>query len=165
MSAMLVVKRSFALLFVLLLFACVNNANQQLFEQYYEPFAVQLNPDAAVHHPELDTAYLAYQNGDYATVERITTTFLEEYYSVPQVMFAQSIAFVELNRDEEAINNFRTLAMHPFFGSQAQWYLSLVYIRNGRLEEAKPLLEKLGRSYDPEKEKALALLKDLVEAG
>lgn len=162
---MLAVKRSFALLFALLLSACGENINQQLFEQYYEPFAVQLNPDAAVHHPELDTAYLAYQNADYATVERITTKFLEEYYSVPQVMFAQSIAFVELDKDEEAINNFRTLAMHPFLGPQAEWYLSLVYVRNGRAEEAKPLLEKLGRSYEPEKEKALALLKDLAEIG
>ena len=147
-----------------LFFACGGDAHQQLFVKYYEPFEIQLNPGAAVHHPELDTAYAAYLDQDYVTVERITTYFLKEYYSVPQVMFAQSIAFVELGRDDEAIQNFRTLAMHPMFGASANWYLSLVYVRNHRIEDARPLLERLGRSYEPEKENALALLKELAEA-
>ncbi|MEL6804354.1 MAG: hypothetical protein AAFO91_11315, partial [Bacteroidota bacterium] len=90
------------------------------------------------------------------------TQFLDEYFSVPQVMFAQTIAFVELHKDEEAISNFKTLAMHPFLGASAKWYRGLVHLRRGELDEAKALfLEVRDRTYEGEKEWAKSILEDL----
>ncbi|MEM6879512.1 MAG: hypothetical protein AAF544_13180 [Bacteroidota bacterium] len=135
---------------------------QSLFDKHYEPFEIQLRQNAEVTYPILDTAYQAYLDEDYETVDQLTTQFLDEYFSVPQVMFAQTIAFVELHKDEEAISNFKTLAMHPFLGASAKWYRGLVHLRRGELDEAKALfLEVRDRTYEGEKEWAKSILEDL----
>ncbi|MEM6398596.1 MAG: hypothetical protein AAF741_19765 [Bacteroidota bacterium] len=145
------------------LFGCNSKPDyHSLFDKHYEPFEVQLRQNAEVTYPELDTAYQAYQSGDFKTVERITTRFLDEQFSIPQVMFAQTIAFVELGRDEEAIRNFKTLSMHPFLGASAKWYKGLVHLRNGEIEEAKTLfVEVRDRTFQQEHGWAKAILEDI----
>ena len=163
MHTLMFFRNSVVVLFIVFLSACQSEPDYQaLYDKYYEPYEVQLRQNAEVSYPMLDTAYQAYLSEDFETVDRLTTKFLDEYFSVPQVMFAQTIAFVELGKDEAAISNFKTLAMHPFLGARAKWYRGLVHLRRGELADARQLFEELyNRTYEIEKTWAESILEDL----
>ena len=124
----------------LMLTNCVpeeSSLSDQLFQRYYETFRLTLDSATLAREPDLAPAYEAYLSADFATVERLTTQFIEEEARFPLVMFAQTVAFTELGRYEEAAENFAILAQHPVVGADAQWYQALVELKLERLDLAR----------------------------
>jgi tetratricopeptide (TPR) repeat protein len=91
---------------------------------------------------------------------------IEMFNMVPDNLLGKlygGIALMELGSYEKAIENFKSIIEHNdnLFIDQAEWYMSLSYIKTNRIEDAKKILLNIVKENTKYKNESLSLLKDL----
>lgn len=140
-----------------------NAGNERLFAAYYKPYAnieqaTRSVPPAAP--TERIEAFQAYDRGDYAGSIGLFKKVLEKEAD-EAVLFYLGNAYLSSNKAPEAEAAFKDyLSKYREFVPEASWYLSMSYIKQGKLKKARPLLEELvKRKGSFSKEAAEILLK------
>lgn len=111
----------------------------------------------------LTEAMRAYDKKDYEkTIDLIEDNLIIKNPD-PGIVFFLAVSQLELNRVDEAIENleFLTETTNHKYYEQAQWYLSLAYVKAGYIEKAKLLLKEISMKSKIYKPNAEELLKKL----
>ena len=110
--------------------------------------------------------YLAldqYQNGDYKAALNYLNGLIKEFPEDKHIVFYMGLSNIGIGNTDEAIKLLAPLTDSGFeYQDAAKWYLSLSFIKNNELREAKKLLTDLVKNNNSSySEKAKNLLADL----
>jgi tetratricopeptide (TPR) repeat protein len=106
-----------------------------------------------------EEAFHAYEQADYQKAAELFTKVLQEK-SESQILLLLGNSNLMLGKTEEAKKNFTELiSRHDDLDLQAKWFLSLCYLKNGEVDQARKLLKELGDTDISYAEKAKELLK------
>lgn len=136
---------------------------QELFAQYFEPYPNVIMPtvrgDLEPDTTLMAKAYRAYDSGDY---EKAITFFEQVKAKDEGVYLYLGNSYLADNEPEKAIVCFeKVINDFEVFDEQAEWYLSMCYIRAGDLKKAKDLLNTIASKEGSYKIKAEQVLPQL----
>ncbi len=159
-----VIAAAIALLFGLgvLMFGMFNNStNQQLYANYFQPdkTIITVRSASATTGEAIINGMTFYEAGDF-------TSALAYFEKEPDNLLGKlygGIALMELKNFERATAHFSHIIDHNdnLFIDQAEWYLSLCYLKTNKSKDAIAMLEKISGERGVFKTKAQMLLKDM----
>lgn len=135
--------------------------SEELFQNYFKPYPNTFEPtlrgsDDVTQRSE---AFLAYEQHNYQKAVEGFNEILKNG-NEPAVLLLAGNANLALGNVEEAKNNFRILIKDfDDLDTQAKWFLSLCYLKEGDIDQAKMMLEELGGTEIFYADKAKELLK------
>ena len=137
--------------------------SEELFTAYFKPYANIFEPTVRSSQTTPSTqrveAFQAYEQGDYQKAARLFTALNKEKPE-PGILLLLGNSNLILGNLKEAENNFITLRKDfDELDLQAQWYLSLCYLKSGDTKRARAILNELGGTEVTYAEKAKELLK------
>ncbi len=141
-----------------------SSKEDELFLRYYEPYP---NVIASVNRgeeprDEKARALQAYERGDYHLASQTLEALHAKLPTDVAITFYLGQAYLGDNQTEKAVQSLRELAKSSNdFSLQAQWYLSLLYLKQHELPKARPLLETLSKEEGTYGTKAKALLREI----
>lgn len=138
-----------------------------LYAAYFEPYPNIFEPTLRgsgslvprhAANPRAE-AFQAYEAGDYEKAIELFSTLLQQKEE-PELLLLCGNANLALNRTAAATQNFNNLiARYDHLDMQGKWFLSLCYLKEGKTDEARQLLEQLGNTEISYAIKAKELLK------
>jgi hypothetical protein len=117
-----------------------------LLETYYKPFSTikgyyrSLQPSVL---SEKDQAFREYDKGDYQSSVRLFTSLLEKGDDEVSLFFLANAFLAEGNLLEAEKAFLGYLQHYRKFHDETQWYLSITYLKEKKVKEAKRLLREL----------------------
>ena len=134
----------------------------QLFAANYEPYQIGL-VQRGDQQEALTQADQLYRAGSFDQAVPVLESILDADPNLPKVRMALAISYLETNQDTLAQEQLNQVYDNPLYADKAQWYLSLIYLKNGQEEQAKSELEKLvqdeNSNYQPRAKQLLQHLK------
>ena len=86
----------------------------------------------------------AFNTGDYSSAAELLNKYLETQPDDLQAQIYASIAALELDRVEEALTRLSPISSGTsIYGSTAQWYLALTYLKQKNYQESRAALSKI----------------------
>lgn len=140
--------------------ARVATVAEQLVQTYVVPYGIQINVDQNGVSP-FDKGIRAYEQKDYTAATQYLEKHLKDAYD-SNAQFYLGLSYLLNNKIADSVGALeRTVdTATPPILEVAQWYLTLAYIKNGQIPNAKVLLNVLKTTPDYE-EKATNLLRTL----
>jgi hypothetical protein len=133
---------------------------QQLYAQYYQPYEMLLTSRGdAEEQIALQEAIAAYQRQDYEKASRHFSAI--QSGDLALIKLYKGICALERHQHDIAITLFSELQQDDRIRQQADWYLSLTYLKMENKEMAKILLTKMADSDHYFSKDATALLRQL----
>jgi tetratricopeptide (TPR) repeat protein len=154
---------------VLLLVAAVlfvslrSSSPEKLFVAYYAPYSSieQTKRGNNDNSTERQKAFEAYTAGRYEESIPLFQSLLTKGQD-ESVLFYLGNAFLSVDRPQQAENTFKTyLASYQEFEAEAEWYLSLSYLKQKKIQEARQLLTDIAAKNNDYNDKAKDLLSKL----
>jgi len=139
-------------------------STDDLYAMYYQPDdAVMIMRSGSEGQDQglLMEALKKYEEQDY---EGALQLFKKDNSNV-MVHFYSGLAYMEIERFNEAINSFQTILddNENLFVEQAQWYQGLCYLKTGRTDRAREALNSLNLEDNPYRTKAEFILRNLKD--
>ncbi len=135
--------------------------SEELFQAYFKPYPNTFEPtmrgaDEVTQRSEI---FLAYDQHNYQKALEGFNEILSKGND-PAVLLLAGNANLALGNVDEAKNNFRILIKNfDELDTQAKWFLSLCYLKEGDIDQARMMLEELGGTEIFYANKAKELLK------
>lgn len=121
-----------------------NQSNLDVFNKYYEPYEISMmTRDATnLNNSTIKIAINSYIDGEYNLAKQLLEDILISDQKHDKVQFILGVSNLQLNFLEEAKANFKTVIKdkNPYFYQQAEWYLTLTYLK---LDDKKSALAQL----------------------
>jgi tetratricopeptide (TPR) repeat protein len=135
--------------------------NEQLYATYFQPENSILN----IRSEGIDLEQTVVLGMQLYEMQQFGAA-IEMFNMVPSNLLAKlygGIAFMELGSYEKAIDNFNYIIKHDdnLFIDQAEWYLSLSYLKTNQIDKAKTTLLNIVKENTKYKTQSLSLLNDL----
>ncbi|HEX5170250.1 MAG TPA: tetratricopeptide repeat protein [Cyclobacteriaceae bacterium] len=149
------------LLVAIKLLVPVHEDSEKLFQAYFKPYPNVFEPtvrgnDDVTQRSEI---FLAYERGNYQEALNGFNEILKNG-NEPGVLLLAGNANLMLGNIQEAKNNFLILIKnYDELDTQAKWFLSLCYLKEGDVDQARMMLEELGGTEISYANKAKELLK------
>lgn len=142
-------------------------SDEQLYANYYERYdnlltSTERSEAEPVPTPE-EIAMQVYDRGDYAQAAQLLQELLNENPENPAWQLYLGICYLETDQTGRAIAEFQRVAKQRehLFIEQANWYLSLAYLKARQRENAVQTLQEIQNSDSSYREKAVKLLREL----
>lgn len=134
----------------------MNQPKPDLFVENYTKFPNIIAPltRSETNLTELETAFKAYDTGDYNKAYQLLGEFPDENFAA----FYQGICLIEMEKYNEAILHFEEISFQDEYENHRLWYVSLLYIKQNRTEKAKAILEDLAAGQSVWREESTRLL-------
>lgn len=121
-----------------------NQSNLDVFNKYYEPYEISMMTRSArnLNDSIIRIATTSYNDGEYSFAKQLLEDILTRNQKDNKVQFILGVSNLQLNFLEEAKANFKTVIKdkNPYFYQQAEWYLTLTYLK---LDDKKSALAQL----------------------
>ena len=145
----------------LVVYLNANDSNQELFLAYYTTYPNVENP-VSWSDAEGDAVWRLYENGDYqAAYEQFEQALIIDNADLAS-RFYFGICALELSRVKVAEEAFTKVAAdNGIYSIQAEWYLALSYLKEGKKKKAKQSLEVIIAAKSSYSEQAGALLGEM----
>lgn len=142
-----------------------NYFQQNLYEQYFEPYPNVYQPVVRGDIQKNNNAFVYYENQNYIKAQDAFKNLLEKENN-PNVRFYYALSFLNANQSEQALVEFKKIQHIDFeFQGEVIWYSALAEIKLEEFDKAKTLLQSLkakGLNFKTEEtENLLETLKDL----
>ena len=115
----------------------------QLYASYFEPTELAISYRGNQANRELENLQELFNAKKY----RVFISELEDYKmdenDNPVLKLAKGQAHLELNQFSLAENNFKSLLTNPLYKDQANWYLGLSYLKQGKSKESLNYLSEI----------------------
>lgn len=137
---------------------------EELFLAYYEVDAAPISRNQA---PESDLlkGYQAFNQQNYqealALWDRLPVDQLDRF-TTNELSYYRGLTYLELGRSTEAIQQLKRI-QDSNFAHRATWYLALIWLKEGQIDKARPLIQGLTEQTSPFQEKAKEVLRQLGE--
>jgi tetratricopeptide (TPR) repeat protein len=127
------------------------NSPEAIFESYYEPYDnIAVMRDVPTKIAIKNEAAMAYNERNYARSIQLFKIVLEKEKD-EEALFYLGNAYLSANMPLEAISTFEAyLKDFEDYKTEAKWYLSLSYLKAGKDQKARKLLEELTEDRSPE---------------
>ncbi|GGG80874.1 hypothetical protein GCM10007415_11750 [Parapedobacter pyrenivorans] len=139
--------------------------SSELYSIHFTPYPNIVMPIVreATDTDVLTRAYANYEKGNYERAYILFAQLIGDGNADAETVFYQALSAMQLNRYKEATTLLSTYLDSPGtkLMRQAQWYLSLAYIKMGETESAINLLEQLAVSNGYKQTEAKVLIKEL----
>ena len=146
----------------LVVYLNTTTSSKDLFLAYYTPYP---NVESPVSRSEAEgnAVWQLYENGDYKAAYQQFEQALVVNEADLASRFYLGICALELNRFAVAEEVFSTVAAdkNGTYAEQAEWYLALSYLKDGKRKKARRSLDKIIVAESSYSEKAKALLGEL----
>lgn len=120
-----------------------NYFQQNLYEQYFEPYPNVYQPIVRGNTTQSTKAFMYYENQNYTMAQDA----LEDLLVVddnPSLRFYYGLSFLNNNQTEKAITEFNKIKDVDFeFKAELYWYMALAQLKLKNKNEAKNFLENL----------------------
>lgn len=124
-----------------------NYFQQNLYEQYFEPYPNVYQPIVRGNTTQSTKAFMYYENQNYTMAQDAFEDLLDVKNN-PNIRFYYALSFLNINQPEKAVREFKTLQGIKFeFQAEVFWYQSLALIKLQNKNEAKILLTKLSTEF------------------
>ena len=117
-----------------------NVSSLDLYASYYEPFNEEINVRNAAATSIANQASQLYKAKKYEAAIPLFLQILESEPNNAEVQLATGVSQLELGRFEKATQTFSAVS-NPLFKDQAQWYLSMTFLKQSDMTNAKTILE------------------------
>jgi tetratricopeptide (TPR) repeat protein len=167
---------SLAIIIAVTYYIFYNNTNPDntLFTAYFSPYTnvvytIYRDPAQPKTDDKLKLAFEAYDQQDYQTAstqfeklkaDNLNPSEIKQEDEV--ILFYLGNTYLAMGETSKAIDIFTRYSFDKF-NTEARWYLSLSYIKEGRVAEAKLILEKLAADDNDFSAKATEILMALKE--
>lgn len=132
------------------------NRFERIYNQYFEPYPVLSENITRSDNGEVTAGFRFYQQGKF---DLAITEFQKMDQQDPFIQYYLGIAYLANDNGSEAIKYLRDIMNKDFMlYTQAKWYLSLAYLEQGRLDEARSLLNELADGNSSYRNKARELI-------
>jgi tetratricopeptide (TPR) repeat protein len=144
------------------------NTPEAIFESYYEPYEeIAVMRDVPTKIAIKNEAAMAYNERNYRRSIQLFKIVLEKEKD-EEALFYLGNAYLSANMPLEAIDTFEAyLKDFDTYQTEAKWYLSLSYLKAGKDQKARKLLNELAQTPGPEnpyRDKAAEILSRFEEA-
>jgi len=133
----------------------------KIFANYYETYLIdnKAMPRMFFIKNEYDKAFQLYKQGNYReAIKQLEGLFKSDTTRIT-ACFLLGMSYIELQNYSEAIKHLAYVAdQNDPTGKQAEWYLSLCYLKMGKTEEATKLFTKISSDNGLYKPLAQAIL-------
>lgn len=149
-----------------LLFTTLNNraGSESIFQANYIPYAYLDQSTRALPTDTLtlrDQAFQAYEQRNYLKSIELFKSILAKGED-ETVLFYLGNAYLSANRAPDAESTFKEyLSKYKEYEAESRWYLSLSYLKQKKLKEARSVLEAISKENNDYSKKAILILKDL----
>ncbi|WP_288370385.1 tetratricopeptide repeat protein [uncultured Algoriphagus sp.] len=128
--------------------------NQKLFEAYYETDPGLITAMSGTDSYEFDRGMVDFKEGKYQEALALWKPLLEQNPSGDTLLYFVGMANLELQNFQESKEDLQKILSESSseFEEDAKWYLALIYLKQGELDQAKLLLSDLDK---PEAQKLL----------
>lgn len=135
---------------------------QQLYADNFEPYPniITASTRSDVQQAgELDEAMKLYENREYANAINGFNTYINQYPDQYEVRLYRGIANMQMDSINLAIKDLEAvMENNRKLTDQAQWYLALLYLKDGDVAEARKILKQIAESENIFNEKAQNIL-------
>lgn len=135
-----------------------------LFAQFYAPYEMSLATRESTPSSELEIVDQLYEQGRFQEVIPYLQRLYQKEPEDAQVLLALGISYLEENDLENAYRTFEAVRTHEnmLYKDIGTWYLAMVFLKEGKTEQVKKLLQPLNANVTADKyEEATLLLKQL----
>ena len=133
-----------------------------LYNAYYQAYPNVVMPTVRGIQGDSSRLNLAYQTYDLGEYEKAAKLFSGLPEKDAAVYFYTGQCYLVLGQTDLAITNFiQCMKSEESFVAQAQWYLSLAYLKQGEVIAAKEALERVMHQQNSYSVKAESILKQL----
>ncbi len=120
---------------------------ENLFDQYYQPTALNLTERGTSN--DLTTAEQAYEAQDYTTALPAFEQHLASHPEATNIHIALGNCQLNTGQMEQAVATFQQIADGgSIYASEADWYLAMTYLKLEKVEQAKVVFEKIPEGAD-----------------
>ncbi len=135
------------------------------YDKYYEAldFFNSKRAGKLNERSEFDHSMEAYNNKQYQLAYEKLSALLHKEPDNLALKLYLGVSAIEIGQIEKAEELFKNILYtnDPFYIQEAEWYLSLIYIKQNKIEKARPLLIGITERNGNYAEKAQQLLDDL----
>lgn len=132
---------------MIVLNATSGDMNERLYQKYYQPMndgSLTIRGQDEILSEEFDNAMNLYQDGEYEQSESMFSTLVNTYPEHPEFALLEGLSKMGVGEYSQSATIFESfLDRFDTYIPEAQWYLSLCYIKLDRPDEAKKLLSEL----------------------
>jgi tetratricopeptide (TPR) repeat protein len=127
------------------------NTPEAIFESYYEPYdEIAVMRDVPTKTAIKNEAAMAYNERNYRRSIQLFRIVLEKEKD-EEALFYLGNSYLSANMPLEAIDTFEAyLKDFDTYEIEAKWYLSLSYLKAGKDQKARKLLQELAQTQGPE---------------
>jgi tetratricopeptide (TPR) repeat protein len=141
----------------------INTGNidyNEIYDQYYEPYPISIQRGDDQQMPR---ALKMYSDGN--NIEAIEHLSQMVNENIPVYYLYLGSSYLEINKPDEAINNFQMAAISNdiILRQHADWYLVMAYLKSKNNAQLKKELEKISHADHLYKSRASVLLKKIEE--
>ncbi|MCF8301666.1 MAG: CDC27 family protein [Bacteroidales bacterium] len=148
-----------AIIIIAAYYIFTNPNPQKIFSEHFNPYP-NIITTKSDQHDELTQAMLYYDVHDYDSAAVMLEEVLVDDRTNVKAMFYLGNCYLAMSQSQKALHWFKTIleseSTELFLPSK--WYLALAYIKQDKIDKAKPLLKDLGESKGSYREKAKRIL-------
>lgn len=125
----------------------LQDPNQKLYETYYETDPGLITAMSGTDSYEFDRGMVDYKEGKYQEALTLWEPLLEQNPSGDTLLYFVAMANLELENFQESQKILQRILSESSseFEEDAKWYLALIYLKQGKLEQVKTLLSNVER--------------------
>jgi hypothetical protein len=132
-----------------------------LYKKYATHAQIEIGARGSANDRLALSAARAYNAGNYARSADLLKRYNAREPGVAEMQLAEGVSYLELDRFAEAEPLFDSIARgQTVFAGHARWYLGLMYLKQGKLDESKKVLQSIPEDAATY-ERAQSLLKEL----
>jgi hypothetical protein len=147
------------------MFASGDKNDERLYAEYFTPYEnIFIQRGGMNERPaELEKAIKSYDAANYSDAMENFRMYMQNETASDAVILYYSISCMESGELSEAIARLESLSANTesLFCEQAQWFLSLAYLKNKNREKASRMLQSIVLNNSYQQEKAVELIDKL----
>ena len=136
----------------------------KLFTNYYKPYNTDISTRSIEQSKDnIQLSYYLYQEGDFQTSFEILKNYISSNFDDQTAHFYLGLDALELSLYDQAIDEFTFVEQDTAspFALHARWYLAMTYLKTGKVDPAKKLLQRLVKDENMYSAKAKNILKKI----
>ena len=134
---------------------------QEIFAKHYSSPELEITYRGKNDIQIIQDLSKSYGKGQFATYLALVSNQDSIIQARPILKLAKAIAYLETNQLSSSIDLLEDLTSNPLYKDQAEWYLALAYLNEGKISPAKQKLEQISKGNNKFKADAITIINDL----
>lgn len=134
---------SFLLLYLVIVFYSTRKSAESVYDEYYTLMIYDEFKRDADQESELVAVFQAYNNGQFLEVIEPLKQWATNHDHMPGIWVFLGNAYLNVDEAQNAINTFKQVPRGHAYFHDAQWYLSLSYLKLSKYDNAITCLDTL----------------------